>query len=148
MIGQELINYTLSLIPKEEKDRVFKQQDCGIASDFIGFLEPYYYLSKIIPKDYTVFDFGAAYNPQCYFFTDHKRYIAISPIEIDGKEMFKAANCEIYRCTTGHFIETYLKDTSKSFAIVNYVPNWHNEHPIDLVKEYFQNVYTFYPIIL
>lgn len=89
MTGQELINYTLSLIPKEEKDRVFRQECCGIDNSFIGFLEPYYYLSKIIPKNYIVFDFGAAYNPQCYFFTEHKKYIAISPIEIDGKEMLK-----------------------------------------------------------
>ena len=30
MTEQELINYTLSLIPKEEKDRVFRQEYCGI----------------------------------------------------------------------------------------------------------------------
>lgn len=144
MKEQELINYTLSLIPKEEKDRVFRQECCGIDNSFIGFLEPYYYLSKIIPKDYTIFDFGAAYNPQCYFFTEHKKYIAISPIEIDGKEMFKAPNCDIYRCTTGDFLNKYYMGGGKMFAIVNNVPNWHNEDTIELVKKEFRNCYTFY----
>lgn len=37
MTEQELINYTLSLIPKEEKDRVFRQECCGIDNSFIGF---------------------------------------------------------------------------------------------------------------
>lgn len=71
MNEQEITNYVLSLIPKEEKDRVFKQEYCAIGTDFIGFMETYYYLSKIIPKEYTVYDFGCAYNPQCYLFQDH-----------------------------------------------------------------------------
>lgn len=144
MTEQELINYTLSLIPKEEKDRVFKQEFCGIDSSFIGFIETYFYLSKIIPKDYTVYDFGAGYNPQCYFFTEHRKYIAISPLEIDGKEMFKAPNCDIHRCTTGYFLGSLYSPVEKEFAIVNNVPDWYHEYPIDLVKEYFNNCYTFY----
>ena len=144
MTEQELIDYTLSLIPKEEKDRVFRQECCGIDNSFIGFLEPYYYLSKIIPKNYTVFDFGAAYNPQCYFFTKHKKYIAISPMEIDGKEMFKAPNCEIYRYTTGYFLNHYYKKEGKQFAIVNNVPNWYKEDSMNLAKTFFINCYTFY----
>lgn len=56
MNEQEITNYVLSLIPKEEKDRVFKQEYCAIGTDFIGFMETYYYLSKIIPKEYTVYD--------------------------------------------------------------------------------------------
>lgn len=144
MTEQELIDYTLSLIPKEEKDRVFRQECCGIDNSFIGFLEPYYHLSKIISKDYTIFDFGAAYNPQCYFFTEHKKYIAISPIEIDGKEMFKASNCDIYRCTTGYFLNHYYKKEGKQFAIVNNVPNWYKEDSMNLAKTFFRNCYTFY----
>ena len=66
MNEQEITNYVLSLIPKEEKDRVFKQEYCDIGTEFIGFMDTYYYLSKIIPKEYTVYDFGCAYNPQCY----------------------------------------------------------------------------------
>ena len=90
MNEQEITNYVLSLIPKEEKDRVFKQEYCAIGTDFIGFMETYYYLSKIIPKEYTVYDFGCAYNPQCYLFQDHAKFIAVNPEEIDGKEVFKA----------------------------------------------------------
>lgn len=34
MNEQEITNYVLSLIPKEEKDRVFKQEYCAIGTDF------------------------------------------------------------------------------------------------------------------
>ncbi len=51
MNEQEITNYVLSLIPKEEKDRVFKQEYCAIGTDFIGFMETYYYLSKSYLKN-------------------------------------------------------------------------------------------------
>lgn len=145
MNEQEITNYVLSLIPKEEKDRVFKQEYCDIGTEFIGFMDTYYYLSKIIPKEYTVYDFGCAYNPQCYLFQDHAKFIAVNPEEIDGKEVFKAPNCDFYRMTTKQFLENIYEKKEKEFAICNYVPNWHKERSIDLVKLNFQNCYTFYP---
>ena len=65
-------------------------------------------------------------------------------MEIDGKEMFKAPNCEIYRCTTGYFLNNYYKKEGKQFAIVNNVPNWYKEDSMNLAKTFFINCYTFY----
>lgn len=144
MNEKELIEYTLSLIPKEEKDRVFGQETCGIDSGFIGFIDTYYYLSKIIPKSYTVYDFGCGYNPQCYFFQEHEKYIAINPLELDAQEIFQSPNCEVYRCTTGYFLGSLHKPVQREFAIVNNVPSWYKENSAELVKDFFFNVFTFY----
>lgn len=135
------------LIPKEEWDRLD-----GIlgemSSDFLGFCDTYYHLSMIIPKDWVVIDFGAANNPQSYFFTEHKKYIAVNPISDIPEEngMFCPSNCEIYRMTTGEFLSSVDYPKEKVFAICNYVPNWHDENSRELVRKNFENCYTFYPI--
>lgn len=143
---KDILNYLLSLIPKKEKDKnaPYMAYFCG---EFAGFVDVYYHLSEVIPKDWTVIDFGAGYNAQSYFFTEHKKYIAVNPFsgiaEDDG--MFCPPNCEIYRMTTGEFLETADYPKEKVFAICNYVPNWYGENSIKLVHENFRNVYTFYP---
>lgn len=135
------------LIPKEEWERL--EGTLGeMCPEFLGFCGTYYHLSKIIPKDYTVIDFGAANNPQSYFFTEHKKYIAVNPLSDIEEEngMFCPPNCDIYRMTTGEFIKTVDYPKEKVFAICNYVPNWHGEDSIELVRKNFNNCYTFYPI--
>lgn len=143
---QEITDYLLSVIPKEEIERLDGKLG-ELNPEFMGFVDTYYHLSQIIPKEYTVIDFGAAHNAQSYFFTGHKKYIAVNPISIYEEEngMFCPPNCEIYRMTTGQFIRTVDYPKDNVFAICNYVPNWHNEDSIMLVHEYFRNCYTFYP---
>lgn len=143
---EEITSYLLSLIPKEEIDK--RAETLGeLCDEFLGFVDIYYYLSKVIPKDWTVIDFGAAHNTQSYFFTEHKKYIAVNPLsgieEDDG--MFCPPNCEIYRITTGEFLQKVDYPKSKVFAICNYVPNWYGEDSISLVKDHFRCCYTFYP---
>lgn len=136
--------YLYSIIPKEEWDRVSKNAE--IYPEFSCFADTYYYLSKLIPEDWTVIDFGAGYNAQSYFFTKHKKYIAVNPYSPAGDNgMFKPDNCEIYRMTTGEFLQKVDYPKSKVFAICNYVPNWHWEDSIELVHKNFRNVYAFYP---
>lgn len=36
-------------------------------------------------------------------------------------------------------------DMDKTFCICNYVPDWHGESPMKLVRKTFKNLYTFYP---
>lgn len=135
------------LIPKEEWDRL--EGTLGeMSSDFLGFCDTYYHLSMIIPKDWVVIDFGAANNPQSYFFTEHLKYIAVNPISDIPEEngMFCPPNCEIYRMTTGEFLKSMDYPKEKVFAICNYVPNWHDENSRELVRKNFENCYTFYPI--
>lgn len=135
------------LIPKEEWERL--NGTLGeMCPEFLGFCGTYYHLSKIIPEYWTVIDFGAANNPQSYFFMEHKKYIAVNPISDIPEEngMFCPPNCEIYRMTTGEFIKTVDYPKEKVFAICNYVPNWHGENSMEIVRKNFKNCYTFYPI--
>lgn len=134
------------LIPKEEWERL--DGTLGeMCPEFLGFCDTYYHLSKIIPKDWTVIDFGAANNPQSYFFTEHKKYITVNPISDIPEEngMFCPPNCEIYRMTTGEFIKTVDYPKEKVFAVCNFVPDWHGENSMELVRKNFKNCYTFYP---
>lgn len=147
----EIANRIIEMIPKEHFDRVMNQEMCELSHDFIGFVNYYEPLAKMIPEDWVVIDFGAAYNPQCYLFKDHKRYIAVEP---SVEEMFQAPNCDIYRCTTGEFIKKHLPELyqngtiekEKVFAICLYVPPWFNEKSRELVRQNFDCCYTFYPI--
>lgn len=140
--------YLLSLIPQEEQDRVFNQRYADITPEFLGFVETYYYLSKLIPQHWTVVDLGCGYNPQSYFFTNHAHYIAVDIGYIEGEltEMFKPPNCGIYRLTVKEFLFHYLNqlDTKTTFAICNYVPSWYGDNG-KITREYFENVYVFYP---
>lgn len=143
---QEISDYLMSLIPKWELEAKAPFM-AAFCHEFTGFVEAYYHLSKIIPKDWTVIDFGAGYNAQSYFFTEHKRYIAINPLsgisEDDG--MFCPPNCDVYRMTTKQFIKNNEYPRTNVFAICNFVPNWYGEDSIKLVHAHFRNVYTFYP---
>lgn len=148
--SEELINEVLKKIPNEELNRIFKQKFCDIDCGFMGFLTPYKYLSRLIPKDWEIFDFGCAYNTQCYFFDEHKAYHAIEPNDDNGQctELFHTDNTIIHRCTTGHFLKNIFPalnvDINKCFAIVNNVPNWYGEDSMKLVRDSFKNCYTFY----
>lgn len=143
---EQICKYLYDLIPKEEWKRM--EGTLGeMSSDFLGFCDTYYHLSMLIPKDWTIIDFGAGHNPQSYFFTEHKKYIAVNPMSDIAEEngMFCPPNCEIYRMTTGEFLKTVDYPKSKVFAICNYVPNWHGEDSMGLVRKNFKNCYTFYP---
>lgn len=143
---EDIVSYLLSLIPKDEISRL-QGTIIEFCSEFAGFVDTYYHLSQIIPKNFTVIDFGAGWNAQSYFFTEHKKYIAVTPPTdiIEDSGMFCAPNCEIYRMTTGEFLRNNNVATDNVFAICNYVPNWYGEDSMKLVRENFQNVYTFYP---
>lgn len=47
--------------------------------------------------------------------------------------------------TTGEFLKTADYPKEKVFAICNYVPNWHGENSRELIRNNFENCYTFYP---
>jgi len=64
----------------EQYQRVFDQAECDIEPEFLGFITTYYYLSYLIPKHFTIIDFGCAYAPQAYYFINHKKYIGVDCI--------------------------------------------------------------------
>lgn len=151
--NEEVSMYLLSVIPKVEIERVFSSDTrAEICGDFLGFVNTYFHLSKIIPKDFIIIDIGCGYNAQSYLFNEFQRVYAVNPLnEISGFhfEYFCAPNCTLFDMTAGEFIEQELPklnlDLKKCFAICNYVPNWHNEKPMKLVAKTFPNHYVFYP---
>lgn len=144
-------HYLRSLIPDEEWKRVM-QSDASAEIDANNMTcgrGTYYMLSKMIPKDWTVIDFGCAYNPQSYFFKEHARHIAIEPPFVDNDfhfEFFRAPRTEVLYTTGQLFIKEILPelnlDLDKTFAICNYVPS---DDCCKMVRETFKNCFTFYP---
>ena len=133
----------LPLLPQDQIEKVFGQDECDIDYQFLGFTYVYKALSLIIPKHFTVVDLGCAYNPQCFYFTEHKRYVAVDQ---GNMVRFQAPNCDLYTMTIQEFIEKHLHefDLKETFAICSYVPDWYGENR-KAVREAFENVFTYYP---
>lgn len=131
------------ILPKEQLEAVLNQERCDIDGEFMGFLNEYKYLSKIIPKHFTVIDLGCAYNPQCFYFIEHKKYIAV---DIEKCIKFQSDNCEIFEKTINNFINENLHnyDLEETFAICSYVPDWYDKNK-ELVRQSFKNLFVFYP---
>ena len=140
----DLITKTvLKMIPAKQKDRVFNQDRCEIDGSFIGFVDIYNALSRIIPKHYTIIDLGCGYNSQSFLFDDFEGYIAV---DIHDLEIFKSSNCTYYNMDIARFIKEIAPnlDLNKCFAICSYVPEWGNLDKSKL-SEVFPNLFTFYP---
>lgn len=135
-----ILHPLLSIIPEDQQYEVFNQDRCDIDGEFIGFTDIYESLSKIIPVHFTVVDLGCAYNPQCYYFINHKQYIAVD----DNFQLkrFKTPNCTLYNMSINDFILYHLDnlDLDKTFAICSYVPT--NR---DMIRTSFKNLFIYYP---
>ena len=70
------------VIPASEKRRILSQDECELDIDFLGFTEVYRSLSKIIPKHFTVIDFGCYLAAQCYCFGNHKKYVGVDIVDM------------------------------------------------------------------
>lgn len=104
---------------------------------FLGFVDIYRELAKIIPKSRTVIDFGCAYAPQAYYFRNHAKYIGINPTK---HAVLYLKNAE-YVFTSGQAVlESYTAKES-DFAIINYVPDF---ELAKLVKAKFRDCWSFY----
>lgn len=147
----DYMHYVRSLIPDKEMKRVMDSDASAeiCANDLMCGGATYYYLSRMIPKDWTVIDIGCAYNAQSYLFQNHKRHITIEPEWKDSDfhfEHFQAPKTEFYAMTGQQFIKEKLEtldiDLKRTFAIVNYVPN---DSCSQWVRETFNNVWVYYP---
>lgn len=131
------------LMPKDQINRVLRQDMCDIERGFLGFTEIYMALADIIPKHWTVIDLGCAYAPQSILFKDHHRYVGVDLFDI---ERFSAENSEYFVMPIAEFLESHAAgfDQDRSFAICSYVPSWHSDNSA-LVRKHFRNVFTYYP---
>lgn len=140
---EDVLDRLFKILPKDECDKVFDGPECDIEPCFMGFVEIYEGLAKIIPQHYTVVDLGCAYNPQAYYFANHKEYLAV---DISDCVKFQPPNCKIFHMSIEAFImsETQKMNLSETFAICSYVPPWGGDN-MKLVRDAFTNVFTFYP---
>lgn len=144
----------LKLIPSEEQRRVFSWRYSEYNPvptkewGFLGFIEKYKHLSQMIPKHWTIIDIGAYGNCQSYYFTEHKKYIAVEPSCFDGRgiPMFQPANCEIFRATGQQFVAHILPrlglNLKETFVIMNFVPS---DDCCEVIRKTFPNLFIYYP---
>ena len=139
---QEINNELFKQLPQQQVERVFSQDMADIEPSFLGFVEIYYHLSQIIPNHFTVIDLGCAYNPQCFLFENHKKYIAVD--ESTKTKRFKSSNCKIYSISIQKYIEKHITDLDldETFAICSYVPS---SEAVKLARETFKNIFVYYP---
>jgi len=136
----EKINGNLACELAEKYPKMFKevlgQEMCDIDGTFLGFMDTYYYLSKLIPKGWIIIDFGCAYNPQAYYFREHKAFIGV---DTGIRKRFRFENTDLFEGT----ISDYLKNnppTEKVFAICHNVPSEEK----NLVRNYYPNCFVYY----
>lgn len=137
----------LSQIPKERLDHVFSHGD--IDGEFIGFVEQYDALSRLIPKHFTIVDIGCAYAPQAYLFRNHAKYMAIdatTALEDTFIDLTALPNTQHFHTDAAAFIDLVADtlDLDTTFAICSYVPPWYGDIR-RLVGATFPNSFTFYP---
>lgn len=141
-LSLELYNYILNNHRNQIEDVFGQSNIVEISPDFLGFIEIYNNLSKIIPKEFIIIDFGCGYNAQSFYFKEHKKYIGIDfwPNLI----RFQAPNTELVIDSIKNYIEHNTFDIENTFAICSYVPNWECKNR-ELIRLTFDNCFTFYP---
>ena len=149
----EKINRELLLIlPRDQRERVFNQDRGDIGPEFLGFVDIYVALAKIIPVHWTVVDLGCAYAPQAFLFKGHAKYVGVdlpgSYFDREGgmTERFVAPNSMFYEMTIADFCERHASefDQETTFAICSYVPPWYGDN-CELARRAFRYVFTYYP---
>ena len=127
---------------KKQVCEIIQENIGDIDFDFIGFLEQYESLSKLIPKDWTIVDLGCANGFQSLYFQKHKKYIGV---DIDTETKYQTTNSEYYTMRIKEFLESenFKKlNLDKTFAICNYVPC---ESEVKMAREEFKNIFVYYP---
>lgn len=149
---EQITSELLKIIPKDQAETIFKLFNYEIGPEFMGFIDIYRSLSEIIPKHFTVIDFGCSYAPQCFYFEDHKQYVGVdaSGCYLPGIKTldirFEASNTVHYQMTIKEYIDKfrYNTDDVQIFAICSYVPPWYGGSVEHVLKAY-RNVFTYYP---
>ena len=130
-------------IPKKEYKKIIAQYDCDYDKGFWGNMNIYKFLSKIIPKNFIIIDFGCYFAPQSYYFKKHTKYIGVDTISLNR---FQPKNAVHYvGLITNYILENkYLieQNNDNIFAICSYVLD---QGAMEFVRRNFSNVFCFYP---
>lgn len=138
---KDKIDKLMRLIPKEQLESVLNQDMCELEPTFLGFTDVYENLSRIIPKHFTVIDFGCYVACQSYYFRKHKEYIGVDTCPL---KRVKFSNATHYFEPIQSFISDRLSSfcLNTTFAICSYVPD---DNAKELIRKSFTNLFIFYP---
>lgn len=137
-------------IPPEEWDRVLASDASAEIDGSCPTCLDYTPLAYLIPKHWTVIDFGCSYNAQSYLFEHHKRLISVD-LSFDAYEpdfhleRFKPPWCELHEMSIKDWLESgnvAKLDLSTTFAICGYVPA---RAEVEMVRHTFKNLFVYYP---
>lgn len=135
----------------EEYERFWKRAEeldarIDIDPNFVGFIDVYFFLSQIIPRDRVVFDVGCAYAFQSYYFRDHFRYVGV-----DGSDPRDRLTLP-QTCHSYDYIKSaddlralkklFVPEDRECFAVCSYVPGG---RLAKMTKAAFPDCFTFYP---
>ena len=145
------------LYEKIPKDQLYKFRGDLVEIDhtFMAFLESYEPIAELVPKDFTIIDFGCYMAAQSFLFEDFNKYIGVDNFENYSpsrtrtrqedikrtSERFISKNSEHFVLKIQDFLDIYsneLKDNSdKIYAICSFVPGY--ESFFDKITEIFPN---------
>ncbi len=143
MSYQELCNRLLTNLDKHYHQQladIFADRWCELEGGFLGFIEEYWALSKVIPKHFTVVDLGCYAATQAFYFRKHKKYIGVDSSQV---HRINPTNSEHYTMSIQNFLNSSICKGLKldtTFAICNYVPT----DSLD-IRKLFKNLFVFYP---
>ena len=133
-----------SMIPQTEIDRVFHgTASAELGMDFLAFEKCYKVASLLVPKSWIIFDLGCAYAAQAYYFTHHKKYVAVDHSSKNDCFRFQTDNMEFFNMSIQKFLSMHhFVDLERIFAICSAVPD---KEAQKLTIETFPNHYVWYP---
>ena len=160
-LTQELLTGIKKLWPEEYKRIYNKVMGNGdIDPTFVGFIDIYEALSRVIPKHFTIFDVGCAYAFQAYYFREHVKYVGIdsAPSTDEERAQYPYTECfdidsrfqmpgSVYYPKSIHGTEDLFEIKEKEagsgpcFAICSYVPGGVG----GFVRHVFPNCFVYYP---
>lgn len=130
----------LSKYYPKQTSNVFRYERCELEGDFLGFIEEYEVLSKIIPKNFTIVDLGCYAGAQGFYFRNHKKYIGV---DLSNCVRWNCGNAKHYTMSINDFIDSddYKKlNQQNTFAICHYVPT-----NTEKLRASFKNLFVYYP---
>ena len=132
-----------SLIPEPILEEKLSQYECELEEDFLGFLEPYDAVSRFLPKEFAVVDFGCYMAPQAFYFQSHRRYIGVDAYDLAASPRLLRFETPNSLMVSGTIQETVGWFSPSVYAICSAVPD---KKAVDLVRQRFPNHCITYPL--
>ena len=134
-----------NLIPDDQYHSILSQYYCEYEPDFLGFINVYGPISRMVPKDKVIIDLGCYLAAQSWCFAEHKRYIGV---DTDPLDRFAPPNATHLKCSIQDFLSKELPELLQQYsmsdlvAICSYVPDF---SATDAAYEAFENIVVVYP---